>query len=157
MRDKNLVQAPLSMEEAFEQFCKGVSMYGPFWNHVLGYWKASMEWPERVLFIKYEDMKMDSAIHLKRLAEFMGCPFSSEEEKQGMVHEILKLCSFENLSNLKVNRTGTFRLGKRDVGKHVFFREGKVGAWRNHLTDDMVDRLNNVVEQKLSGSGLSFM
>ena len=91
--DKKLVQ-PFSMEEAFEQFCKGVSLHGPFWIHVLGYWKASLDWPERVLFIKYEDLKMDSAIHLKRLAEFMGCPLSPEEESQGVVSEILNPCSF---------------------------------------------------------------
>ena len=154
MADNNVEH--LSVEEAFEQFCKGVSFYGPFWDHVLGYWKASLEWPERVLFMKYEDMKKDSPFHLKRLAEFMGCPFSSEEERQGVVHEILKLCSFENLSNLKVNNTGTFQLGKRKIGKHIFFRQGKVGDWRNHLTNDMVDRLNKIVEQKLSGSGLTF-
>ncbi|KAJ9677222.1 hypothetical protein PVL29_022299 [Vitis rotundifolia] len=154
MADKNV--EPLSVEEAFEQFCKGVSFYGPFWDHVLGYWKASLEWPERVLFMKYEDMKKDSPFHLKRLAEFMGCPFSSEEERQGVVHEILKLCSFENLSNLKVNNTGTFQLGTRKIGKHIFFRQGEVGDWRNHLTNDMVDRLNKIVEQKLSGSGLTF-
>ncbi|CBI15345.3 unnamed protein product, partial [Vitis vinifera] len=104
VRDKKLT--PLSLEKAFERFCKGVSLYGPFWDHVLGYWKASLEVPDRVLFLKYEDMKRDSSFHLKRLAEFMGYPFSVEEEKQGVAHDILELCSFENLRNLKVNKTG---------------------------------------------------
>lgn len=31
---------PLSLEEAFELFCQGVADYGPFWDHVLGFWKA---------------------------------------------------------------------------------------------------------------------
>ncbi|XP_077215553.1 cytosolic sulfotransferase 15-like [Tasmannia lanceolata] len=44
---------PLSLGEAFELFCIGVSIFGPYWDHVLGYWKASLERPERVLFLKW--------------------------------------------------------------------------------------------------------
>ncbi|PPD97788.1 hypothetical protein GOBAR_DD05187 [Gossypium barbadense] len=28
-----------SLEVAFDKFTKGVSVYEPFWDHVLGYWK----------------------------------------------------------------------------------------------------------------------
>lgn len=62
LTDINL--APISIEKAVEQFCKGVSLFGPFWDHVLGYWKVSLEWPERVLFLKYEDLKRDSLFHV---------------------------------------------------------------------------------------------
>ncbi|KAK2968020.1 hypothetical protein RJ640_001544 [Escallonia rubra] len=79
----------------------GVSEFGPFWDHVLGYWKASLESPDKILFLKYEYMKREPSVHLKGLAKFMGQPFSMEEEKKGLVEEILKLCSFENLSNLE--------------------------------------------------------
>lgn len=30
---------------AFELFCKGVSVYGPVWDHYLGYWKQSVAEP----------------------------------------------------------------------------------------------------------------
>ena len=50
-------------------------------------------------------MKRESLFHLKRLVELMGCPFSAKEEKQGLVNEILEMCSFENLRNLEVNKT----------------------------------------------------
>ncbi|RZC53780.1 hypothetical protein C5167_012625 [Papaver somniferum] len=69
---------PLSLEEAFELFCDGISIFGPFWDHVLGYWKESLEKPHKVLFMKYEDLKNEPLIHLKRLAEFMGCGFTLE-------------------------------------------------------------------------------
>ncbi|CBI15346.3 unnamed protein product, partial [Vitis vinifera] len=136
---------------AFEQYCKGFSPYGPFWDHILGYWKANSKWPERVLLLKYEDMKRDSSFHLKRIAEFIGQPFSSEEEKQGLVHEIIKLCSFESLSNMKVNKTGTFRAGYLTVDKNSFFRKGEVGDWKNHLTAEMAERLDKITERNLDG------
>ncbi|CBI14867.3 unnamed protein product, partial [Vitis vinifera] len=79
--------APLSIEEAIEQFCKGVSLFGPFWDHVLGYWKVTRD------FI---------------------------------------------------------------IEKKKFFQKGEVGDWKNHLTTEMGDCLNRIMDQKLDGSGLTF-
>ncbi|KAJ1254558.1 hypothetical protein BS78_K033000 [Paspalum vaginatum] len=36
-------------------------------------------------------------------------------------------------------------------GHEVFFRKGKVGDWVNHLTQDMVRKIDCVVEQKFKG------
>ncbi|KAF5799673.1 putative flavonol 3-sulfotransferase [Helianthus annuus] len=80
--------------------------YGPYWDHILGYWKASLERPERILVLKYDDLRKEPTSNVKRLAEFIGYPFSVNEEKAGVVDDIIKLCSFENLSNLEVNKTG---------------------------------------------------
>ncbi|KAI3966088.1 hypothetical protein MKW92_044666 [Papaver armeniacum] len=96
----------LSIEEAFEFFCSGLSVFGPFWDHVLGYWKESLENPHKVLFMKYEDLKKEPKTQLKRLAEFMGCSFTLEEERQGWIEDVSSLCSFEHLKNLDVNKNG---------------------------------------------------
>lgn len=64
----------------------------------------SIERPEKVLYLKYEDFE-DIITHMKRLAHSFGVPFS-EEEKQGMIEEISRLCSFQSLKNLEVNKSG---------------------------------------------------
>ncbi|XWS60407.1 hypothetical protein CRYUN_Cryun07bG0034000 [Craigia yunnanensis] len=79
LRPKEL--PPLSLQEAFELFCQGISHYGPYWDHVLGYWKGSLETPDKILFLKYEELKKEPLIVVKRLAEFLGHPFSLEESK----------------------------------------------------------------------------
>ena len=68
---------PLSVEFAAEQFCAGVSPRGPYWEHVLGYWRAHLARPEQVLFFRYEEMQRDPAAHVRRLAEFVGLPFGA--------------------------------------------------------------------------------
>ncbi|XVE74392.1 hypothetical protein DITRI_Ditri12bG0013600 [Diplodiscus trichospermus] len=142
-----------SLEETFDKFSRGVSLYGPFWDHVLGYWKESLENPQRVLFLKYEEMKEHPKAQLVRLAQFLGLPFSYEEETSGVVDGILKLCSFENLSNLEVNKTGKLASGEE---YKAFFRRGEVGDAKNHLTPHMIEKLDKITKEKLHGAGLTF-
>ncbi|XP_027182082.1 cytosolic sulfotransferase 1-like [Coffea eugenioides] len=96
----------LSIDEAFELFCKGIYPFGPFWDHAEGYWNASLNDVQKVLFLKYEDLKIDATSHVKKLAEFLGFPFSPKEDENGVVEEIVRLCSLENLRNLEVNKNG---------------------------------------------------
>lgn len=141
------------MEECFDKFCGGVSIYGPFWDHFLGYWKESLDRPEKVMFLRFEDMKRNPSFHVKNLAEFIGCPFTKEEEDDGEVENVLKLCSFESLSNLEVNKTGKLSSGEAN---RTFFRRGEVGDWHNHLTPEMAEKLDSIVEEKLHVFGLKF-
>ncbi|KAF3448773.1 hypothetical protein FNV43_RR09486 [Rhamnella rubrinervis] len=94
------------MDVTFNKYCRGCHGFGPFWDSVLGYWKASLENPEKVLFIKYEDLKEDIVSQSKRLANFLGVPFTMEEEQQGLIQEIAELCSLQNLKGLQVNQIG---------------------------------------------------
>ncbi|XP_050220908.1 flavonol sulfotransferase-like [Mercurialis annua] len=150
---------PVSLEEAFEFFCNGVVTYGPYWDHVLSYWKAKQEFPEKILFLKYEEMKKDESFYVKKLAEFMGYSFSSEEEENGVMQKIIEMCSFDNLSNLEVNKNGGYREDKSPLAmkNNVFFRKGEVGDWKNHLTAEMGARLDEIMEQKLMDSGFRTM
>lgn len=110
------------------------------------------------MFVKYEEMMKDTCFYVKKLAEFMGYPFTSEEEERGMVENVINMCKFEKLSNLEVNKNGMHRPNTSlEIEKNLYFRKGKVGDWENELTAEMGARLDWIVEQKLSGSGLKLM
>ncbi|KNA09578.1 hypothetical protein SOVF_152340, partial [Spinacia oleracea] len=97
---------PFSLEEAFDMYCMGQVGYGPYWDHMLEYWEESLKSPQKVMFFKYEDLKGDVHLQVRRLAEFLGYPFSPQEEKECVVEEITKLCSFQNMKSLEVNKSG---------------------------------------------------
>nr|CAB3481427.1 unnamed protein product [Digitaria exilis] len=144
-------------DRAFELFCEGVSLYGPIWDHYLGYWKQMTTEPNRVLFLKYDEMMADTGNHVKRLAEFFGGPVSVEEESSGIVQDIVKLCSFENLKKMPVNCSGvTNPIDGLAIENSVFFRTGKVRDWENHMTEEMAKKLDRIIEDKLGGCGLTF-
>lgn len=138
------------LEDMFENFCEGKVLFGPFFEHVLGYWKASLEQPNKVLFLKYEDLKDDPTHHLKKLAEFIGKPFSPQEESEGIIKQILDLCNIKNMK--EVNKSGVIN---KFFDKKSYFRKGEVGDWTNHFTPAMVERMNKLMEDKFEGSGLS--
>ncbi|KAL3746933.1 hypothetical protein ACJRO7_015811 [Eucalyptus globulus] len=107
--------------------------------------------PEKVLFMMYEQMKVDPHVHVRRLADFLGCPFSKEELRDGTLEGILKICSFDNMSALEVNKCGKLWTGAETKW---FFRRGEVGDWVNCMSSEMGERIDGVMEEKLHGSGL---
>jgi hypothetical protein len=141
------------LEAAFELFCDGRFVGGPQWLHVLGYWEESRRRPDKVLFLRYEVMLRDPARSVRKLAEFMSCPFSGEEEAAGAVGAVVELCSLGSLKGSKGNQSGTSTaLG---IDKGLYFRKGEAGDWRNHLSPEMAVRLDEIVGSALQGSGLT--
>jgi estrone sulfotransferase len=70
----------MELEKAFAMFCEGVSENGPFWDHCLEYWKESLARPDKVFFLKYEEIKSDPVQAVRKLAGFLGASFSEDEE-----------------------------------------------------------------------------
>ncbi|KAE8657917.1 Sulfotransferase 17 [Hibiscus syriacus] len=113
--------------------------------------------PENFFFMRYENLQTDTISEVKKLAEFLGHPFSSEEEKQGSVEKVISLCSLQNLSSLEINKTVKYGDGERSINNDVYFRKGKISYWKNHLTPEMGKKLDDIMEEKLSGSGFTFL
>uniref|UniRef100_A0A8I7BJT1 Sulfotransferase n=1 Tax=Hordeum vulgare subsp. vulgare TaxID=112509 RepID=A0A8I7BJT1_HORVV len=70
----------LGMDEAFKMFSEGCSPYGPFWDRYLEYWKESLARPRQVMFLRYEEIMLDTPKVIRKLASFLGVPFTQEEE-----------------------------------------------------------------------------
>ncbi|GMI80354.1 sulfotransferase 2A, ARABIDOPSIS THALIANA SULFOTRANSFERASE 2A [Hibiscus trionum] len=143
------------LDACLERFCRGEEAFGAFWDHVSGYWKQSMENPRKVLFLKYEEMKENPVGEMKKMAEFMGCPFSVEEEKAEAIEEIAEFCSLSNLKNLKVNKNGAVKNVDLILQTRSFFRKGEAGDYVNFLSPEAAERYSKIVEEKLKGSGLT--
>nr|GMD35768.1 flavonol 3-sulfotransferase-like [Ipomoea batatas] len=149
--------SPISLQEAFHRFSRGVSPFGPYWDHVAAYYNVSVQFPDKVLFLRYEDLKTYTVVHVKKLAAFLGQPFSEEEENEGAVQKIIDLCSFEKLRNLEVNKDGLqhVTMSEEIVIRHsTYFRRGEVGDWKTHLTQEMKEVLDQITEEKFKELGL---
>ncbi|AET02451.1 sulfotransferase domain protein [Medicago truncatula] len=143
IRSKHPSLQIVSLKETFESFCNGVTPFGSFWEHTLGYLKESMTSPDKILFLKYEELKEDPIFHVTRLATFLGYSFTQEEESKKVVENIINLCCFETMKELEVNKSGFMR---SYVGNKFFFRKAKVGDWKNYLSPSMEEKLSKIVD-----------
>ncbi|KAG6406512.1 hypothetical protein SASPL_134116 [Salvia splendens] len=64
--------------------------------------ELSLKRPKNVMFVTFEGMLEDPHGYVKKLGDFLGCPFEEEEEE---VDDIVKNCSFEVLSSYDVNKS----------------------------------------------------
>ncbi|KAG2610426.1 hypothetical protein PVAP13_4KG190900 [Panicum virgatum] len=137
------VHPDLEFSEVFDMACDGTTPWGPFWDHFLGYWRASAARPESVLFLRYEELLRDPAGNLRRLARFVGLPFSAAEEEGGVVGGIVELCSLDSLRGMEANKAGY-------VDPRVKFPR------ESHMTPEMARRMDGVAADKLRATGLAF-
>lgn len=120
------------------------------------YWKESVARPEEVMFLRYEHLKEDTVGCVKRLAEFLGCPFTAEEVAGAVPEAVVALCSMERMRSVKANRDGEHGVALT-FKNSAFFRKGEVGDWKELMTPEMARRIDAIVEEKLQGSGLSMI
>ncbi|KAJ1704020.1 hypothetical protein LUZ63_003799 [Rhynchospora breviuscula] len=146
-----------TFDQFYEMFYQGLNNFGPIWNHVLGYWEESKRRPEKILFLKYEHILQEPVKCAKQLAHFLGCPYSEAEENQGVVDQIVELCSIKTLKNLDVNKDSN-RAMSTTANVHIshacYFRKGEAEDWKCHMTKEMAKRLDTMIKEKFKGSGL---
>ena len=134
-------------EEHFQEFLNGDVGFGSYFDHILPWWEVSQK-DERILFMKYEDMKHDHAGNVAKLASFLDIQADSQ-----LINTIVTLSSFKSMT---ANETTNFDWipQRADVPKH--FRKGDIGDWRNHFSAEQSQQMDDVVMKKLKGSGLQF-
>jgi hypothetical protein len=75
----------LDLDQLFPVFCEGCNLYSPAWQHATEYWDTAKRWPEKVLFVRYKEILRDPAENIRRIAEFIECPFTVVNRGSGMV------------------------------------------------------------------------
>ncbi|XP_012089665.1 cytosolic sulfotransferase 5-like [Jatropha curcas] len=138
-------QESYPFDKAFDSFCQGIVPGGPFFEHVLQYWHESLRRPDKILFLKYEELQNDPKEQVRKLASFLGRPFAKEEE----IDKVLGRCNFLRLKNLEINQKGTSSMLNLPHG--AFFRRGVTGDWKNYLTAEMSEKLDQITRTKLLG------
>ncbi|RZC35980.1 Sulfotransfer 1 domain containing protein [Asbolus verrucosus] len=147
--------ASMMFTGSLEEFCKlylsKKMPYGPFWEHILPFWRIRDQ--ENLLFLKYEDLKQDLNKVIRRTSTFLGKSVSDEE-----VHILQDYLSFESMKKNSAVSGGKVLDTVKKSGpiKAPFIRSGKVGGYKAELPQNFVEIFESWMESNLEGTGLSF-
>jgi hypothetical protein len=108
--------------------------------------KALLTHP-RGLLLRYEDLRSAPQRELRRIGEFLGEEFTSEQ-----YNDAVEFASFEKLKEKeRQNFFGNRRLQPRDPGDPGSFkvRRGKVGGYRDYFTPDQIAWIDSYLTSEL--------
>uniref|UniRef100_J3MMT7 Sulfotransferase n=1 Tax=Oryza brachyantha TaxID=4533 RepID=J3MMT7_ORYBR len=121
----------IPLPDAWESIREVAYFGSPIWEHILGYWNASKTKPDRVLFLRYEEVMRDPP---RRSRSSSGCRSRTPRRKQGSPG-VAELCSMEKMRATGANSAGSRQLMANEYPNEAFFRKGVVGD-RHHAGDD---------------------
>ncbi|KAI1714698.1 sulfotransferase domain-containing protein [Ditylenchus destructor] len=140
-------QTNLSWNDFFALHITGSLYCGSWFEHVLGYWNFAKN-NDKVLFVKFEDMKQGLANEISTIAAFLDLSLNEEQTAK-----IVRHCTFDSMKDNKMANRDVWMLDQK-ISK--FMRKGQVGDWKNYFTFAQSAAFAEVYEQKMSDSGLSF-
>eukprot|EP00058_Branchiostoma_floridae_P017237 XP_002602725.1 hypothetical protein BRAFLDRAFT_210163 [Branchiostoma floridae] len=131
-------------EELAQRFTNGTVPYGPFEDHVLGWWQ--MRDDPNLLFLKYEDMKKDLPSAVKAIVTFLEVDLD-----ESTIKSIAEASTF---NNMKVDLDNS-KMAERQLiarkGLHCY-----VGDWKNMFTPEQSEAFDAWYEEKFAGTGITF-
>ncbi|KAI6079755.1 Sulfotransferase [Aix galericulata] len=140
---------PGTMEEFMEKFMAGKVLWGSWYDHVKGWWKAKDK--HRILYLFYEDMKENPKREIQKIMKFMG-----KDLEQEVLNKIIHNTSFEIMKeNPMANYTKDF-VGLMDHSISPFMRKGAVGDWKNYFTVAQNKKFDEDYNKKMANTSLVF-
>ncbi|KAF5271007.1 hypothetical protein FQR65_LT05357 [Abscondita terminalis] len=134
-----------SWDDFCHLFIEGKVLFGPYFTHVLSFWEQRHR--SNVMFVKYNKMKVDLRGTIEEVASFLGKNLTKTN-----VEDLFNHLSFDNLKKCQGFNMEKFIKG--DV--NPFLRIGKIGDYKNAMSDEVIKVLKKQKEQYLAGTGLTF-
>jgi len=114
----------------------------------LNSWNESLAKVDRVLRVRYEDLRANPFIGLSEVSSFLGAPFTA-----ATIQEAVDFADFENLKKLeKDDFFNNSRLRPRNPDDPDSFkvRRGKVEGYRDYFDDDQIRQMEDLVRTRLA-------
>jgi aryl sulfotransferase len=89
--------------------------------------------------IRYEDLLADTAGVFRRALHFLGVSFENEAVEEDSVSRAVRHADFTELQRQEREKGFAEGSGKQEF----FFRQGRGGNWRNHLTEAHIRRIES--------------
>ncbi|MFW6009253.1 MAG: sulfotransferase domain-containing protein, partial [archaeon] len=111
-------------------------------------WKKNRGIPKDFLLIRYEDMHKDTKKELDKTLKFIGLKVDDK-----LISEAVEFAKFDNMRKMeKKNKYNSSRLkpGEKNDIESYKTRKGKVGGYKDYLSEKQICYINEKIKNKLS-------
>ncbi|XP_053566787.1 amine sulfotransferase [Bombina bombina] len=137
-------------ETFFNMFISGLVFSGSWFDHIKGWYTHSEDY--NILFLTYEDMKMDL-----RSAVLKICKFVEIELDEEAVNIVVEKATFRNMKRDPLANYTFLADDLLDHTKGDFVRKGIVGDWKNTLTVAQNEMFDKLYKEKMKDFPISFV
>mmetsp|Transcript_2174 Transcript_2174/g.5127 ORF Transcript_2174/g.5127 Transcript_2174/m.5127 type:complete len:354 (-) Transcript_2174:2761-3822(-) len=124
---------------------------GKWIDHVAGWYERSLNDPEHVMVVRYEDLKRDTQQTVQKIASFVGVETVSPEE----MRKVLQLTSFDKMKEADENDVGLQFMRWLGVLRKKHIRQGETGSKSELvLTDAQLQIFKQEYQAKLEPLGM---
>jgi len=107
-----------TIQQFFDAIIEGRARFGTYIENTLGWWKAYLEKRHNMLWLSYEDLKLNTKREIKKIATFLNL-----QPSDNFIEQLVKATSFEQQQANAIvrEREGT------GMTKTWFYRKGTIG------------------------------
>ncbi|KAG5284454.1 hypothetical protein AALO_G00026900 [Alosa alosa] len=139
----NTLETADNLDEMLENFLSGKILGGNWFDHIEGWFNNKDKYD--ILFVSYEEMKMDLRSVVMKISKFVGKILSDVD-----IDKVMDRVTFKNMKNdVKANYHNSVQGNVLDSSKGSFMRKGTVGDWKNFLTVAQSERFDQVYKERM--------
>ncbi len=150
MTDEARTKAGIEMPASFEQHVEQWLAFAAWYRNVASWWPYFDH--EKVLWLRYQDMKADLAATVDRITEFLQWQVSPAQKQRVLAYSAF---SWMKANDEKFSTQGGANKPVFKPGK--FVRQGTVGGYRELMTAEQEARILHKAHQVLAVDCLDFL
>ncbi len=150
MTDEARQTANITVADTFDEHVDRWLEFAAWYRNVKSWWPYSDH--EKVLWLRFQDMKVDLPSSIDSIIDFLGWDISPEQRKRAIEYSSF---AWMKAHDEKFSSQGD---GDKPVFKPgQFIREGKVGKYREMMTPDQEERVLDKAREMLEPECLLFL